>query len=96
MQGIDFAAWEQNATGGPTVDAVPLTRYWLIPSARRPKVYSPHPLMSPDDIRHRTQAVWDRFYGLAAIWHRSTCVRSMPEPQEPALMRQPIPIRMTS
>jgi hypothetical protein len=74
---LDFAKWEQAAAGGPTVNGVPLTRYWLIPSAQRPKVYSPHPLMSPDEIRRRTQAVWDRFYGLAAIWQRSSCVRSM-------------------
>ncbi|HYN08882.1 MAG TPA: hypothetical protein VES67_15985 [Vicinamibacterales bacterium] len=58
-------------------NGVPLTRYWLIPSAQRPKVYSPHPLMSPDEIRRRTQAVWDRFYRLAAIWQRSACVRSI-------------------
>ena len=70
---LDFAKWEENAAGGPTVDGVPLTRYWLIPSARRPKVYSPHPLMAPDEIRQRTQAVWDKFYGLAAIWQRSIC-----------------------
>jgi len=61
---------------GYWVNGVPLTRYWLIPSAR-PKVYSPHPLVTPDEIRQRTQAVWDRFYGLAAIWQRSVCVRSL-------------------
>jgi hypothetical protein len=74
---LDFAKWEESSVGGPAVDGVPLTRYWLIPSARRPKVYSPHPLMSPDEIRRRTQAVWDRFYALAAIWQRSDCVRSL-------------------
>lgn len=40
----------------------------------RPKVYSPHPLMSADDIRRRPQEVWDRFSSLAAIWQRSDCV----------------------
>jgi hypothetical protein len=74
---LDFAKWEQSATGGPTVNGVPLTRYWLIPSAQRPKVYSPHPSMSPDEIRARTQGVWDRFYRLPAIWERSSCVRSL-------------------
>jgi hypothetical protein len=74
---LDFAKWEQSATNEATVDGIPLTRYWLIPAARRPKVYSPHPLMSADEIRRRTQAVWDRFYGLAAIWQRSDCVRSI-------------------
>jgi hypothetical protein len=74
---LDFAKWEQSATDGPTVNGVPLTRYWLIPSAQRPKVYSPHPSMSPDEIRARTQGVWDRFYRLRAIWERSSCVRSL-------------------
>ena len=74
---IDFAKWEREAAGGPTVDGVPLTRYWLIPPAKRPKVYSPHPVMTPDEIRSRTQGVWDRFYGLRAIWRRSDCVTSL-------------------
>ena len=26
---------------------------------------------------NRTQAVWDRFYGLGEIWKRSRCVRSL-------------------
>ena len=33
--------------------------------------------MSADDIRRGTQAVWDRFYCLAATWRRSACVRSL-------------------
>jgi radical SAM superfamily enzyme YgiQ (UPF0313 family) len=74
---VDFAKWEEREAGGPTVDGIPLTRYWLIPSSRRPKVYSPHPLMSPSEIRERTQKVWDRFYSLPAIWERSACVRSV-------------------
>ena len=74
---VDFAKWERDATGGPTVNGIPLTRYWLIPSAQRPKVYSPHPLMSADEIRMRTQGVWDRFYRLSAIWQRSKCVNSI-------------------
>ena len=61
----------------PTVDGIPLTRYWLIPPSRRPKIYSPHPTMSADAIRRGTQAVWDRFYSLRAVWQRSACVRSM-------------------
>jgi hypothetical protein len=30
-----------------------------------------HPSMSPDEIRQRTQAVWDRFYSIGSIWKRS-------------------------
>ena len=74
---VDFARWEATAAASVTRKGVPLSRYWLIPSAQRPKVYSPHPLMSAEQIRDGTQYVWDRFYRLAAIWQRSDCVRSM-------------------
>ena len=53
------------------VGSVPITRHWLIPQEDRPKIYTPHPVMSPDEIRQRTQAVWDRFYSLHKIWRRS-------------------------
>jgi hypothetical protein len=33
--------------------------------------------MSADEIRRRTQGVWDRFYSLRAVWQRSSCVRSL-------------------
>jgi hypothetical protein len=33
--------------------------------------------MSADDIRHGTQAVWDRFYSIPEIWRRSRCVSSL-------------------
>ena len=59
------------------IDGVPLSRHWLIPQASRPKVYSPHPVMSADEIRQRTQATWDRFYGLPRVWERSKAVRSL-------------------
>jgi tRNA A37 methylthiotransferase MiaB len=74
---IDFGKWEKEFGDGPKVDGVPLTRYWLIPSSKRPKVYSPHPLMSADEIRQRTQGVWDQFYSLPNIWQRSSCVKSI-------------------
>jgi tRNA A37 methylthiotransferase MiaB len=74
---VDFAKWEQQSAGGPTINDVPLTRYWLIPPSLRPKVYAPHPTMSAEEIRRGTQRVWDRFYALSAIWQRSTFVRSI-------------------
>jgi radical SAM superfamily enzyme YgiQ (UPF0313 family) len=74
---IDFAKWEREDANAAAVDGVPLTKYWLIPSARRPKVYTPHPTMTPETIRRGTQQVWDSFYALSAIWQRSTCVRSV-------------------
>ena len=63
---VDFATWEREATDVPIIDGVPLTRYWLIPPERRPRVYSPHPSMTADELRSRTQGVWDRFYALHA------------------------------
>jgi radical SAM superfamily enzyme YgiQ (UPF0313 family) len=74
---IDFAKWERSATDVPTVNGIPLTRYWLIPASQRPRVYAPHPTMSADEIRSRTQGVWNSFYRLSSIWHRSTCVSSI-------------------
>jgi hypothetical protein len=59
------------------IDGVPISRHWLIPPERRPRIYSRHPVMSPDEIRQRTQAVWDRFYALRNIWARAQCVKSL-------------------
>jgi|SRR5688572_111758 len=71
---IDFAAWEKRLGDDVTrIAGIPITRHWLIPQAQRPKVYTEHPVMSPDEIRARTQAVWDQFYSLRRIWSRSRC-----------------------
>ena len=75
---VDFARWEASLAGRePRVLDVPVTRHWLIPYEHRPKLYTPHPTMSADDIRQRTQLVWDRFYGIGEVWRRSRCVRSL-------------------
>ncbi|MBI4885901.1 MAG: B12-binding domain-containing radical SAM protein [Acidobacteria bacterium] len=75
---LDFAEWEKSMGAQfPTVGGIPVTRHWLIPQAIRPKVYIEHPVMSPDEIRWRTQRVWDRFYSFRSIWHRSRVVRSL-------------------
>ena len=74
---VDFATWERESTSPPTIGGVPLTRYWLIPPSQRPRVYSPHPKMTAEEIRTRTQQVWDQFYGFRAVWQRSRCVRSL-------------------
>ena len=74
---IDFAKWEREAKDVPMVDAIPLTRYWLIPAERRPRVYSPHPVMTADQLRAHTQEVWDRFYALTRVWQRSRFLESL-------------------
>ena len=75
---VDFDRWERDeAQKGQEVGGVPITRHWLIPQENRPKVYSPHPVMSPDEIRQNTQKVWDRFYSLRSIWARAGVVKSL-------------------
>ncbi len=75
---VDFEAWEKKVgSGAARVAGIPVTRHWLIPQAQRPKVYVPHPAMSADEIRARTQAVWDRFYSLPRIWARSRCTPTL-------------------
>ena len=75
---VDFAAWEKSMEQDSTrIGGVPLTRHWLIPQELRPKVYTPHPVMSGDEIRQRTQGVWDSFYSLPNVWERSRCVKSL-------------------
>jgi len=75
---VDFERWEREADSARAeVDGIPLGRYWLIPHDKRPKVYTPHPVLSADEIRRRTQEVWDRFYSLRAVWARAKVVRSL-------------------
>ncbi len=71
---VDFGRWEKEQAVNPTmVEGTPITRYWLIPTAIRPKMFTPHPSMSSGEISERTQGVWDRFYDLSAVWKRSAC-----------------------
>jgi radical SAM superfamily enzyme YgiQ (UPF0313 family) len=75
---VDFGRWEKEQSVNPTmVGDVPITRYWMIPTAVRPKMFTPHPTMSSDEIRERTQKVWDRFYNWRAIWERSACTPTL-------------------
>jgi radical SAM superfamily enzyme YgiQ (UPF0313 family) len=75
---VDFERWEEAMKQDATrIAGIPITRHWLIPQAQRPKVYSPHPVMTPDEIRSRTQAVWDDFYSLSRIWKRSSCTSTL-------------------
>lgn len=75
---VDFDRWEkEQGEGVKRVNGVPVTRYWLIPAAVRPKMFFAHPTMSTDEISARTQGVWDRFYGVKEIWRRSGCVKSL-------------------
>ncbi len=75
---VDFGRWEKEQAQNPEmVEGTPITRYWLIPPAIRPKMFTPHPSMASEEIRIRTQKVWDRFYELGAIWKRSACTPTL-------------------
>ena len=75
---LDFDEWEKaNADNMPTVDGIPVSRHWLIPQSKRPKLLTPHPRMSPEEIRKRTLEVWYDFYSLKASWKRSNVVKSL-------------------
>jgi radical SAM superfamily enzyme YgiQ (UPF0313 family) len=75
---VDFNRWEKEQAKAPTmVGDVPITRYWLIPTDVRPKMFTPHPSMSSAEISARTQKVWDRFYNWNAIWQRSACTPTL-------------------
>ncbi len=75
---VDFIGWEKSIEKqGLAIDGIPLSRFWLIPRNQRPKLYLPHPTMSPEEIRARTQEVWTLFYRLPAVWRRSRCTTKL-------------------
>jgi radical SAM superfamily enzyme YgiQ (UPF0313 family) len=74
---VDFSMWEREATDVQVIDGVPLTRYWLIPPEHRPRVYTPHPRMTADELRSRTQDVWDQFYAVKLVWQRARFLKSL-------------------
>ena len=68
---VDFASWEKSlGDKAASIGGIPVTRHWLIPQSLRPKVYTPHPVMSPDEIRARNAALLGAAVGLwiEATW----------------------------
>jgi radical SAM superfamily enzyme YgiQ (UPF0313 family) len=75
---VDFDKWAAEETRrGTAIDGIPLTQHWLIPEGRRPRLYTPHPTMSLEQIRVGTQHAWDRFYSFRQVWARSRVVESV-------------------
>jgi len=75
---VDFKKWETEIDQAQeTVDGIPLSRFWLIPRHKRPKLYLPHPTMGPKEIRERTQVVWQKFYSLSSVWRRSAVTNNI-------------------
>jgi len=74
---VDFDRWEKAQPEEAQVQDVPITRYWLTPAEVRPKMFMPHPVMSSEEMRKRTQWVWDNFYSFSSIWNRSRCTPTL-------------------
>jgi radical SAM superfamily enzyme YgiQ (UPF0313 family) len=75
---VDYKRWEDGlGSNPPLIAGVPITRRWLIPQAQRPKLFTPHPVMPQDEIRRRTQEVWDSYYSFSAIWERAHFLKSL-------------------
>ena len=75
---MGFLKWEkEQGEGIRRIDGIPISRYWLIPHDKRPKLFTPHPTMSSEELRVATQGVWDRFYSSAEVWRRSTCTPNL-------------------
>jgi len=75
---VDFIKWEREIDQAKeTVDGIPLNRFWLIPGSKRPKLYLPHPTMTPREIRTKTQEVWKKFYGFTNVWKRSRVTNNL-------------------
>jgi tRNA A37 methylthiotransferase MiaB len=75
---VDFNRWEKSlGDAAARVAGIPVTRFWLIPGHLRPKIYSEHPTMTPEEIRAGTQRVWDSYYAFPEIWRRAKCVKSL-------------------
>jgi hypothetical protein len=75
---VDFEKWVTAQARNPVlVDGVPITRHWLIPEHKRPKLFSSHPTLSLEEIRVGTQGAWDRFYSWRNVWARSRVVESL-------------------
>jgi hypothetical protein len=73
---VDFERWEKAQPEDARVEGIPITRYWLVPPEVRPKMFMPHPVMSSEEMRQRTQRVWDEFYSMKSVWKRSRCAHT--------------------
>jgi tRNA A37 methylthiotransferase MiaB len=75
---VDFEKWAAAEGRAQTlVDGVPITRHWLIPESRRPKLFTSHPTLPLEEIRTRTQGAWDQFYSWRGVWKRAQVVESL-------------------
>ena len=69
---VDFKRWEKEQEKDPTlIEGTPITRYWLLPPLKRPRLCTPHPTMSGEEIRVNTLGAWNNFYSWKKTWERA-------------------------
>jgi len=68
---VDFERLEKDMDSVPKVNGIPVTRRWLIPKKDRMSAYVANGHLTQEELRLRTQSVWDRFYSFGKIWERS-------------------------
>src|SRR3954466_2023730 len=68
---VDFERLEKDLDSVPKINGIPVTRRWLIPKAQRLSAYVANGHLTQEELRLRTQGVWDRFYSFPKIWQRS-------------------------
>jgi radical SAM superfamily enzyme YgiQ (UPF0313 family) len=73
---VDFKRWEKSLSNQKPISGFPASHYWLVPKSQRKELALPHPTMTSQEIRSRTQETWDRFYSVKEIYKRSHFIKS--------------------
>ena len=71
---VDFARWEKQVSG-EAIDGIPLSRYWMIPIARRPRSFS-RDREHAATTRANARRTWFEYYRFDRIWRRSVVART--------------------
>jgi hypothetical protein len=67
---LDFAAWEKSLGAEPErVGGIPIIATGSSAGGAAKNLHVA-PVMTAEEIRRRTQEVWDQFYSLPSIWRR--------------------------
>ena len=76
---VDFAKWEEKMASDTTrIAGIPADAVLADSAASSGRRCTRRiRCMSPDQIRRGTQAVWDRFYSIPAIWERASIIKSL-------------------
>jgi hypothetical protein len=74
---VDFAKWESEDANVPIVDGVAADALLADPARASPARLHTPPVDAPEELRSRTQGVWDQFYALSLVWQRSRFLKSL-------------------